>query len=84
MEQGGQCHGASQPEWPERLGQCGWLVVLSLTMLYQFCANPRSQREEFVKAPQLRNRSGWGLLAGVVLGAGMWAAILAVARVIKL
>lgn len=53
-------------------------------MLYQSCANPRSQREEFLKAPHLHKRSGWGLLAGVVLGAGMWAAILAVARVIKL
>jgi hypothetical protein len=53
-------------------------------MLYQSGAKVQSRRGEFVETPQLRNRSGFGLLAGVVLGAGMWAAILAVARVIKL
>jgi len=53
-------------------------------MLYQFCAKAQSRHEEFVEAPQRGNRSGGGLLAGVLLGAGMWAVILAVALLIKL
>jgi hypothetical protein len=41
-------------------------------------------REEFVETPERRNRSGRGVLAGLLLGAGMWAAILAFTGVIKL
>jgi fatty acid desaturase len=40
--------------------------------------------EEFVEAPPCRNRSGRGALTGVLLGAGMWVAILAATGVIKL
>jgi hypothetical protein len=41
-------------------------------------------REELVETPECRNRSGRGVLAGLLLGAGMWAAILACTGIIKL
>jgi hypothetical protein len=41
-------------------------------------------RAEFVEAPECRTRSGRGALVGLFLGAGLWAAILAVTGVIKL
>jgi len=40
--------------------------------------------DAFVEAPACRNRSGKGALTGVLLGAGMWAVILAATGVIKL
>ena len=41
-------------------------------------------REQFVEAPGSRNRGGRGVLAGVLLGAGMWAAILSLTGIVKL
>ena len=41
-------------------------------------------RAEFVEAPEHRNRSGRGLLTGVLLGAGLWAAILVATGVVKI
>ena len=45
---------------------------------------PGDDREEFVETPDRRNRSGRGALTGVILGAGIWAAILTATGVIKL
>jgi len=44
----------------------------------------RNGREQFVEAPVCRNRSGRGVLTGLLLGAGMWAVILQLTGVIKL
>lgn len=41
-------------------------------------------RGEFVEGPGSRNRAGRGALTGVLLGAGLWGAILVLAGVIKL
>ncbi len=41
-------------------------------------------REEFVEAPERRNRAGRGALTGVLVGAGLWVAILVATGVIKL
>ncbi len=53
-------------------------------MLYQRCAKARSRREEFLEVPERGNCPGRGLLIGVLLGAGMWAAIVAATSLIKL
>ena len=45
---------------------------------------PGDDREEFVESPERRNHSGRGALTGVILGAGIWAAILTATGVIKL
>jgi hypothetical protein len=51
----------------------------------QFDAPPfGDDHAEFVEVPECRNRSGRGALTGVLLGAGMWAVILAATGVIKL
>ena len=39
---------------------------------------------ELVEAPGSRNRAGRGAITGVLLGAGLWGAILVLAGVIKL
>jgi len=55
------------------------------TCTEQYEAPVRSaDREEFVEAPECRNRSGRGALVGVLLGAGLWVGILALTGVIKL
>lgn len=41
-------------------------------------------RQEFVEEPQSRNRGSRGALAGVLLGAGLWAVILVAVGVIRL
>jgi hypothetical protein len=85
MEQGNQSDRAAEPEWPQRLNEWGRVVpASSLTMLYQRCAKARSRREELVEVPERGNCSGRGLLIGVLLGAGMWAAILGAISLIKL
>ena len=51
----------------------------------EYCAPPDSyDREGFVEAPEKRNRATRGLITGVVLGAGLWGAILVLTGVIKL
>jgi hypothetical protein len=45
---------------------------------------PREDREEFVEAPECRQRSARGAITGIVLGAGLWGAILLGCGVIKL
>ena len=45
---------------------------------------PIEDREQFVEVPGRRNRSGRGVLMGVLLGAGMWAAILHLTGIVKL
>lgn len=44
----------------------------------------RGDRAEFVEEPMRRRSGARGLVLGVVLGAGIWGAILAFAGVIKL
>lgn len=44
----------------------------------------RDDRAEFVESPACRNRGTRGAITGVLLGAGLWAAILALTGVIKL
>jgi hypothetical protein len=41
-------------------------------------------RAEFVEAPGTRNRAARGAIAGVLLGAGLWGAILVLVGVIKI
>lgn len=41
-------------------------------------------RAEFVEPPACRNRGARGAITGVLLGAGLWGAILALTGVIKL
>ena len=41
-------------------------------------------REVFFEAPECRNRAGRGVVTGVLVGAGLWGAILALTGVIKL
>jgi len=53
-------------------------------MLFRCRTTCQSRRDEFLGLQEGRNPSGMGLLTGLVLGAGMWAAILAVASVIRL
>jgi hypothetical protein len=52
-------------------------------MFYGHCAKVKPRRDEVEEAPERLNRSGMGLLTGLVLGAGIWAAIFSVAGVIK-
>ena len=42
------------------------------------------RRAEFVEAPASRSHAARGVLTGVLLGAGLWSAILVLAGVIKL
>ena len=85
MEQGGRCHHASEPEWPQCPIEWGRLCRASrLTMFYRHCAEAQPRRVEVVEVLERRNRSERGLLIGVLMGAGVWAAILAVTNVIKL
>ena len=53
-------------------------------MFSRHCAKAQPRRDEVVEVPERRNRSEKGLLIGVLMGAGVWAAILAVTNVIKL
>lgn len=50
-------------------------------MLSRRGAMRQPRREDFVSVPERRNPSGMGLLTGLVLGAGMWALILAVSMI---
>lgn len=42
------------------------------------------EREKFVEATRCRNRGARGTITGVLLGAGLWGAILALTGVIRL
>jgi hypothetical protein len=46
--------------------------------------SPGDDRAELVEAPRSRNRAARGLIAGVLLGAGLWAVILVLLGVIKI
>jgi len=53
-------------------------------MLYTRYAKAPAPLAEVGEVPERRNRFGMGILTGVVLGAGLWVAILAITRTIKL
>ena len=52
----------------------------------EFASHPldNEDRAEFVESPGCRSRGARGAITGVVLGAGLWSAILVLAGVIKL
>lgn len=55
------------------------------TFVDRFHAQPlQDNLQEFVEAPGMRGRSARGAILGVVLGAGLWGAILTAVGVIKL
>jgi hypothetical protein len=60
-------------------------VPVSSTQAQEYEVRPlNDDLEVFVEEPVCRSRSGRGALTGVLLGAGMWAVILAATGVIKL
>jgi len=46
--------------------------------------SPGDDRQEYVEAPENQHRGARGAITGVLLGAGLWGAILVLAGVIKL
>ena len=50
----------------------------------EYGASQHDERAEFVEAPERRNRSARGAITGILLGAGLWSAILFGFGVIKL
>lgn len=62
-------------------------MSVSRTPEYSAELTPRElgdDRAVFVEPPACRNRGARGAITGVLLGAGLWGAILALAGVIKL
>jgi hypothetical protein len=56
-------------------------VPRSSTTIEEYVVDDRA---EFVEAPGTRNRSARGAITGVLLGAGLWGAILVLTGVIKI
>lgn len=52
--------------------------------LVEMSSRPEADRQDLVETPSRRNGASRGVITGIVLGAGLWAAILWAARMIKL